>query len=44
MAGNSFPILGGICLDTHKMNNILELDLNNQMIVVEPGGCLRYFK
>ncbi|MBS7655640.1 FAD-binding protein [Candidatus Bathyarchaeota archaeon] len=37
VAGNSLPILGGICLDTHKMNKILELDLENQTVVVEPG-------
>jgi glycolate oxidase len=37
VAGNSLPILGGICLDMHGMNKILELDLENQMVVVEPG-------
>ncbi len=37
VAGNSLPVLGGICLDMLTMNRILEFDLDNQMVVVEPG-------
>ena len=37
VAGNSLPVLGGICLDMCAMNGILEFDPDNQMVVVEPG-------
>jgi len=37
VAGNSLPVLGGICLDMCAMNGILEFDAENQMVVVEPG-------
>jgi len=37
VAGNSLPILGGICLDMYAMNRILEFDPDNQIVVVEPG-------
>lgn len=37
VAGNSLPVLGGICLDMYAMNRILEFDPDNQIVVVEPG-------
>jgi len=37
VAGNSLPVLGGICLDMCSMNGILEFDPDNQIVVVEPG-------
>jgi FAD/FMN-containing dehydrogenase len=35
--GNSIPTLGGIVLDLRRMNKILEFDLCNKMVRVEPG-------
>lgn len=37
VAGNSLPVLGGICLDMCSMNNILDFDESNQTVAVEPG-------
>lgn len=37
VAGNSLPVLGGICLDMCSMNRILEFDGENQTVTVEPG-------
>jgi FAD/FMN-containing dehydrogenase len=35
--GNSIPVLGGIILDLRRMNRILEFDLCNKMVRIEPG-------
>lgn len=35
--GNTIPNLGGIILDLRRMNKILEFDLYNKMVRVEPG-------
>ena len=35
--GNTIPNLGGIMLDLRRMNKILEFDLDNKMVRVEPG-------
>jgi len=35
--GASLPVKGGILLDVHKMNNILEVNKDNFYAVVEPG-------
>jgi FAD/FMN-containing dehydrogenase len=35
--GNTIPKLGGIVLDLRRMNKILEFDLYNKMVRVEPG-------
>jgi FAD/FMN-containing dehydrogenase len=35
--GNTIPNLGGIVLDLRRMNRILEVDLPNKMVRVEPG-------
>lgn len=35
--GNTIPNLGGIVLDLRRMNKILEVDLDNKMVRVEPG-------
>ena len=35
--GNTIPNLGGIVLDLRRMNRILEIDLYNKMVRVEPG-------
>ncbi len=37
LSGGSIPARGGIVLHFSKMNRILDLDLENQRIVVEPG-------
>jgi len=35
--GASLPVEGGILLDVHRMNNILEIDKDNFYATVEPG-------
>jgi FAD/FMN-containing dehydrogenase len=35
--GNTIPNLGGIILDLKRMNKILEIDLPNKMVRIEPG-------
>ena len=35
--GNTIPNLGGIVLDMRRMNRILEVDLDNKMVRIEPG-------
>jgi FAD/FMN-containing dehydrogenase len=35
--GNTIPKLGGIVLDMRLMNKILDIDLPNKMVMVEPG-------
>ena len=35
--GNTIPNLGGIVLDLRRMNKILDVDLYNKMVRVEPG-------
>ncbi len=37
LSGGAVPIHGGIVITTDRMNKILEVDLKNMMIVVEPG-------
>lgn len=37
LAGGSSPVKGGIVLDMSGMNRILEIDIENQQVVVEPG-------
>lgn len=37
LSGGAVPIYGGIVLSTEKMNKILEWDLDNMTVVVEPG-------
>jgi glycolate oxidase len=37
LSGGAVPIYGGILLSVEKMNRILEIDLDNLVIVVEPG-------
>lgn len=37
MSGGSVPRAGGITLDLRRMNNILEIDLDNLQVVCEPG-------
>lgn len=37
LSGGTVPIHGGIVLGLSKMNKVLELDLDNERIVVEPG-------
>ena len=37
LSGGAVPIYGGILLCTEKMNRILEWDLDNMTVVVEPG-------
>ncbi|WNY25616.1 FAD-binding oxidoreductase [Methanolapillus millepedarum] len=37
LAGGSVPLAGGIVLDMTQMNRILEIDIDNIQVVVEPG-------
>ncbi len=37
LAGGASPVLGGIVLDMSGMNRILEVDIENQQVIVEPG-------
>ncbi|MDW7731841.1 MAG: FAD-linked oxidase C-terminal domain-containing protein [Methanolobus sp.] len=37
LAGGAVPVEGGIVLDMSSMNRIIELDLDNLQVVVEPG-------
>ncbi len=37
LSGGAVPVMGGIVVTTERMNKILEVDLKNMMIVVEPG-------
>ncbi|HOO54897.1 MAG TPA: FAD-linked oxidase C-terminal domain-containing protein [Methanothrix sp.] len=37
LAGGAVPVKGGIVLDMSGMNRILELDLENLQVIVEPG-------
>lgn len=36
-AGSALPVIGGIVLDMYCMNKILSLDVDNQIVIVEPG-------
>lgn len=37
LSGGGVPVYGGILLSVENMNRILEVDLDNLMVVVEPG-------
>lgn len=37
LSGGAVPVFGGIVLSVENMNRILDIDLDNLMIVVEPG-------
>jgi glycolate oxidase len=37
LSGGAVPIMGGIVLYVDRMNSILEIDVDNMMVVVEPG-------
>lgn len=37
LAGGAVPVSGGIVLDMSGMNRILEIDIDNIQVVVEPG-------
>ncbi|MGC8893594.1 MAG: FAD-binding oxidoreductase [candidate division WOR-3 bacterium] len=37
LTGGALPVRGGICVDTSRMNRILEIDPENLIAVVEPG-------
>jgi len=37
LSGGAVPVYGGILLSVENMNRILEIDLDNLMVVVEPG-------
>ncbi len=40
LVGAAVPIMGGILLETTKMNKILSLDKNNLTLTVQPGALL----
>jgi len=35
--GSPLPVVGGIILDMYRMNKIISIDIDNQMVIVEPG-------
>jgi glycolate oxidase len=43
LCGGCVPSFGGIVLTLERMNQIIEVDLRNQMVVVEPGVMLMDF-
>lgn len=40
LSGGAVPVYGGIVLSLERMNEILEIDLDNMMVTVEPGVVL----
>jgi len=40
LSGGAVPIYGGIVLSVERMNEILEIDIDNMMVTVEPGVIL----
>ncbi len=40
LVGAAVPVLGGVLIDTSKMNKILEYDLENLVVRVQPGVLL----
>jgi glycolate oxidase len=44
LSGGSVPLLGGIVLDTTRMNRILEINPQDLMAVVEPGVVTKQFQ
>jgi glycolate oxidase len=37
LAGGATPLRGGVVLDMSGMNRILEIDIENQQVIIEPG-------
>ena len=37
LAGGAVPVKGGVVLDMSGMNRIIEIDIENQQVIVEPG-------
>ena len=37
LSGGSLPNLGGVLIDTSRMNSIIEIDENNLQVTTEPG-------
>lgn len=44
LSGGALPVLGGIILSCHKMDQILEIDRKNLVGVVEPGVITQVFQ
>jgi len=44
LSGGALPVLGGILLSCHRMNQILEIDRENLIGVVEPGVITQVFQ
>lgn len=44
LSGGALPVLGGILLSCHRMNQILEIDRENLIGVVEPGVVTQTFQ
>lgn len=44
LSGGALPVLGGILLSCHRMNQILEIDRQNLIGVVEPGVITQTFQ
>ena len=37
LSGGALPVFGGVCLDTRRMNRVLDIDVNNFQVTTEPG-------
>lgn len=37
LSGGSLPVLPGVVLSTHKLNSILDIDISNFQVTVQPG-------
>lgn len=37
LSGGALPVFGGVCLDTRRMNRILDIDADNFQVTTEPG-------
>jgi glycolate oxidase len=44
LSGGALPVLGGILLSCHRMNQIVEIDRENLIGVVEPGVITQVFQ
>ncbi len=37
LSGGALPVFGGVCLDTRRMNRVLDIDVPNFQVTTEPG-------
>jgi glycolate oxidase len=41
LSGGALPVYGGVVLSLERMNRIVEIDIDNMMVVVEPGVIVK---